>query len=89
MRLLGNFKYHIYNVKLEAHGDETEYKITLVVQSTTSLRNPDYKDIPQIETFDDLRIARDRFENIVHDVIFRTSFTDVSIYQQQYAQPSI
>lgn len=71
MSILGQFKYHIYSVTLEGNGEETEYTVTC--------DNGDH----DVHKFEDLREARTAYENAVINSIMRTSFTDVSIYEQQ------
>lgn len=82
MSVLGHFKYHIYEVKLEGNDDETEYTLTCVQRTLKTINDPIEKiDDVQIYPFDDLRVARDRFEGAVQYCLNRTSFTDVSLAQ--------
>ena len=84
MSVLGHFKYHIYEVKLEGNDDETEYKVTCIERTCRTMKDPlDEDSDMQIHPFDDLRPARTAFENAVQYCLGRTSYTDVSIFSQQ------
>lgn len=80
--LLGNFKYHNYEVKLEARDDETEFVVTYHYRSNEEVREQLNGSV-DVKLYRDLREARDEFEKICHECIGRTSFTDVSIFSQQ------
>ena len=84
MRVIGHFKYHIYEVKLEGSDDETEYRLICIERMISTLNDPiDQNTDMQVHPFDNLHIARDRFEHAVQYCIGRTSFTDVSIFSQR------
>ena len=81
MKILGFFKYHIYEVRLEGTEDETRYDIT---KTENSLCGGEYKPpLVNILSFTDLSPARTEFEKTVEQVIYKTSLSDVSLYQQQ------
>ena len=83
MKILGHFKYHIYEIKLEGTDDECTYTVTCIQRTLSTLNKPiDSNTDIQIHTFDDLRKARDTFENGVQYCLNRTSFTDVSLFGQ-------
>lgn len=77
MLILGQFDYHIYSVKLECSDDEITHVVTCVESGIT-----------ETHTFGDLGPARDAFEAACQNVLYRTSLTDVSIYEQQSASDS-
>ncbi len=84
MITLGHFKYHIYEVKLEGNDEETEYKVTCIQRTLRTMQDPiDENTDIQVHSFDDPRPARDAFQNGVTYCLDRTSFTDVSLFQQQ------
>ncbi len=80
--LLGHFRYHIYEVKLEGDAEETEYRVTCITRTFSDIRSGEEGEI-EIHPFTDLRDARTAFENAVQYCLGRTSFTDVSLFQQQ------
>lgn len=82
MELLGHFQYHTYEIKLEGSEDERAYKVTCISRSLKEIRDGGSGDVEE-HPFDDLRPARDAFECAVHNAMMMTSFTDVSIFQQQ------
>lgn len=84
MITLGHFKYHIYEIKLEGNDEETEYTVICIQRTLRTMDVPVDKNTDmQVHPFDDLRKARSAFENAVHYCVGRTSFTDVSLFQQQ------
>lgn len=77
MTKLGAFEYHMYKVTFTVSADETEW----VVKTWQDKESPsDYDE----HTFADLSPARTAFENAIHNAIYRTSYTDVSIWAQQH-----
>lgn len=84
MSILGHFKYHIYEVKLEGNKEETQYKLTCIERTIRTMKDPITEETDmQFYPFDDLRVARDRFQAAVQYCIGKTSFTDVSLFEQQ------
>lgn len=71
MKILGVFEYHRYKILFAGNVDETEYNVT-VSESGNMTAYPST----------DIRVARDKFQYLVEDAIYRTSFTDVSCYMQ-------
>ena len=82
MSVLGHFKYHIYEAKLEGNDDETEYIVTVTQSSLRQFSDPNVKPEILVRTYKDLRPARDAFETAIRASIAATSFTDVSLYEQ-------
>lgn len=77
MTKLGSFEYHMYKVTFTVSDDETEW----VVKAWSDKQDPGSCDV---HTFGDLSPARTAFENAIHNAIYRTSYTDVSIWAQQH-----
>lgn len=71
MEILGVFEYHRYKIVFAGNADETEYNVT-VSESGNLTSYPST----------DIRVARDQFQDLVSDAIYRTSFTDVACYIQ-------
>lgn len=82
MELLGHFKYHIYEVKLEGSEGERAYKVTCTTRTFQDIRGNEAGEV-EVHPFDDLHPARLAFENAVQYCLNRTSFTDISLFHQQ------
>lgn len=79
LSVLGNFKYHIYDITLEVSDDEKEYFVTTSVGSLSV----DAVDV-LVYPFDDLSKAMTAFQDVVTSVMRQTSVTDMSLYMQQW-----
>lgn len=71
MKILGLFEYHRFKIVFAGNADETEYNVT-ISECGYLISYPST----------DIRIARDKFQYLVADALYRTSFTDVSNYMQ-------
>lgn len=78
MTILGSLKYHIYEIVLEGNNEETEYKVTFS-QRIGSFSGP-VETETTVSIFDNLSEAKTSFEVNAANILYRTSYTDVSIY---------
>lgn len=81
--LLGECTYLKRSVELYVSEEEKEYHI-VQWEDNDWLKDDG---IPSVYTsYRDLRLAREHFEVIASDMINNATYTDVSLYSQQYAQ---
>lgn len=75
-KVLGYFHYHDRVVCLKSHPEETDFVVLRMSQKV--------KEEPL--HFPDLSPARDAFTDEVHDILYYTSGSDLSLFMQQRAQ---
>ena len=71
---LGVFKYHYSKITIKSREDELEYMVIEYNKRTKETKT---------HLFDNLSLVKKSFENGVSNIIFYTSFTDLSCYMQQ------
>lgn len=88
LHMLGRFTYHHYKVTLQTTEDETEYYVKIWKGNFhhDRIRSPEPE---EVQTYNDLRIARREYENAVSAAIHNTTYTDVSIFMQQQATSTL
>lgn len=80
MPLLGHFKYHLHQVSFSGNETETEY----VVETASETLSGDEVE-RHLYHFNQLWEAREAFVNAVNYILYYTSASDVSLYQQHRA----
>lgn len=83
MSLLGEFKYHLFGIKLEGNSEETEYTVTTSETSLKYVGAAEQATETLVYKFDNIGAARDAFEIGVVNIVNQTSCSDVSLYEQR------
>jgi hypothetical protein len=73
MKTLGEINYHRFKISLKASEDEKSFTV-----------DKQEDNVNQTETFTDFSRAKTKFDYLVTDALYYSSFTDVSIWMQHH-----